>query len=305
MERADAPMPRRNWRYEDFWIPGALVFGFAVGVISTPVHGQSSFLEWLSAVLGWTYFCAWSVSFWPQAVENAVKKSVAGLSLDFQLFNILGFVCYFAFNAALYWSPHMQAEYREAHDGHNSAVRFNDVCFAGHAVVLTAVQIGQIFVYWDYPPPSRADKLLRRAVLSAVSITVVLALLLGTYILITSEKLMNWLTFLQILSEVKVVVSTFKYCPQVWKNYSRKSTVGWSIHNVLLDFIGGALSVAQLLLDAYIHADWTAISGDPAKLLLGNLTMFFDVIFVIQHYCLYAAPVVTRPAVSMSMQQAA
>lgn len=34
-------------------------------------------------------------------------------------------------------------------------------------------------------------------------------------------------------------------------NYRRKSTVGWSIGNILLDFTGGTLSMLQMILNAY------------------------------------------------------
>jgi len=34
-------------------------------------------------------------------------------------------------------------------------------------------------------------------------------------------------------------------------NYRRKSTVGWSIYNILLDFTGGILSILQMILNAY------------------------------------------------------
>lgn len=34
-------------------------------------------------------------------------------------------------------------------------------------------------------------------------------------------------------------------------NYRRKSTVGWSIGNILLDFTGGILSMLQMLLNGY------------------------------------------------------
>ena len=34
-------------------------------------------------------------------------------------------------------------------------------------------------------------------------------------------------------------------------NYRRKSTVGWSIGNILLDFTGGSLSILQMFLLAY------------------------------------------------------
>lgn len=34
-------------------------------------------------------------------------------------------------------------------------------------------------------------------------------------------------------------------------NYTRKSTIGWSIGNVLLDFTGGILSMLQMMLNAF------------------------------------------------------
>ena len=36
-------------------------------------------------------------------------------------------------------------------------------------------------------------------------------------------------------------------------NYTRKSTIGWSITNVLLDFLGGFLSIMQMFLIAYAN----------------------------------------------------
>ena len=34
-------------------------------------------------------------------------------------------------------------------------------------------------------------------------------------------------------------------------NFQRKSTVGWSIGNVLLDFTGGSLSILQMIILSY------------------------------------------------------
>merc|ERR1719436_728564 len=104
----------------------------------------------VSSIVGWTYFCMWSVSFYPQVVENFARRSVRGLSVEFQLLNFVGFLCYFVFNAALYWSPVVQQEYRDAHDGHSSAVQLNDLCFAGHASLLTAVTLAQVYAYYDH-----------------------------------------------------------------------------------------------------------------------------------------------------------
>lgn len=56
------------------------------------------FGETLSEVLGWSYFLAWSLSFWPQVQLNYRRKSVVGLSLDFpvlnvKLFSLCSFCC--------------------------------------------------------------------------------------------------------------------------------------------------------------------------------------------------------------------
>jgi cystinosin len=56
---------------------------------------------------------------------------------------------------------------------------------------------------------------------------------------------------------------------------------------ILLDFVGGILSVSQLLIDSYMQGDWSGVIGNPVKLALGNFSMFFDIIFIVQHYCLY------------------
>ena len=78
-----------------------------------------------------------------------------------------------------------------------------------------------------------------------------------------------------------------KYIPQVWVNYKRQSTVGWSIYPILLDISGGTLSIAQLVLDSSLQDDWSGLAGNPVKLGLGNISIMFDVMFIAQHYWLY------------------
>ena len=65
---------------------------------------------------------------------------------------------------------------------------------------------------------------------------------------------------------------------------------GDSIENILLDFTGGFLSLGQALLDNGIKGDWAQVmGGNPAKFFLGFASMFYDVVFMVQHYYLYAA----------------
>jgi hypothetical protein len=85
---------------------------------------------------------------------------------------------------------------------------------------------------------------------------------------------------------VKLGVTVCKYVPQALMNCAKQSTVGWSIGNVLLDFTGGVLSIGQLLLDG-ATLGWGGVVGDPIKFGLGFISMVFDALFMVQHYCLF------------------
>ena len=66
--------------------------------------------------------------------------------------------------------------------------------------------------------------------------------------------------------------------PQAYMNFRRKSTVGWSIGNVLLDFTGGSLSMGQMIMDSYNFDDWSSFFGDFTKFGLGLFSVLFDIL---------------------------
>lgn len=113
------------------------------------------------------------------------------------------------------------------------------------------------------------------------------------------------------LSYVKLGITLIKYSPQAYMNYRRQATTGWSIHNILLDFIGGLFSIAQMFLISYNYDDWISIFGNFTKFGLGVISIFFDIIFIVQHYILYkdaAPPIMTEddsiptPIISQSVR---
>ena len=85
---------------------------------------------------------------------------------------------------------------------------------------------------------------------------------------------------------------------QAYFNYRRKSTSGWSIGNIILDFTGGSFSIAQMFLLAYNYDDWGSIFGDFTKFGLGLFSIIFDIFFMIQHYVLYRNHVSYVPVVT-------
>ncbi|KAE8293869.1 Cystinosin [Larimichthys crocea] len=116
-------------------------------------------------------------------------------------------------------------------------------------------------------------------------------------------KQITWLDYLYYFSYIKLAVTLIKYVPQTitvlvarlavfqaYMNYRRKSTEGWSIGNVLLDFTGGVLSILQMILQSYNNDEWGLIFGDPTKFGLGLFSVVFDILFITQHYCLYQKP---------------
>lgn len=60
----------------------------------------------------------------------------------------------------------------------------------------------------------------------------------------------------------------------------------------MLDFLGSSLSFAQLVLDAFARGKPLIGGGGDAgfnivKFLLSVFAIFFDIVFLIQHYVLY------------------
>ncbi|XP_070508516.1 cystinosin-like [Chironomus tepperi] len=231
-----------------------------------------------SLIVGWGYFLAWGICSYPQVWLNFKRKSVVGLSFDFLALNIVGHVSYTIFNLCFYFGDFIQAEYFLRYPHGQSPVLLNDVLNTSHAAIVYIAIIAQCCVY-------QCGK---------QSISNITWMLLGTFMGIIVAVLifcavgaLHWLDFLYTLSYIKLAVTLTKYVPQAVLNYRRKSTVGWSIERVLLDMIGGVLSIMQMLINAYNYDDWQSYFGNPAKLCLGLFSICFDIIFIIQHYCLY------------------
>lgn len=180
----------------------------------------------------------------------------------------------------MYWNPGIQAEYMGRHDGEDNLVELNDVIFTLHATAINLVYVLQVIMF-----RKPGESMSKVGAASSVSITIGASITL----LLSIFGVVQWLDFLYMLSYVKLVLTVVKYIPQVYMNYLRKSTTGWSIINVMLDFAGGVLSITQILLDCWISGHWSGIMGFMIKLALGVVTLFFDTIFLLQHYVWFPA----------------
>ncbi len=88
---------------------------------------RSKTLNVFIQLVGWIYFFAWSISFYPQIILNFRRGSVVGLNFDFLALNILGHSCYSVFNICLYTSHDIQQQYYALHPHGILPVLLNDV----------------------------------------------------------------------------------------------------------------------------------------------------------------------------------
>ncbi|XP_060528001.1 cystinosin homolog isoform X2 [Cylas formicarius] len=235
-------------------------------------------LDTVSTAIGWLYFVAWSVSFYPQIYINWSRKSVVGLNFDFLVLNIVGFTLYSIFNLGLYYIPEIKEEYSNRYPRGLNPVQVNDIFFAVHATAASLITIFQCFIY---EREGQRVSTTARAILGFFGLFILISIVLS------ATAVIHWLDFLYYCSYVKLTITLIKYIPQAYMNYKRKSTVGWSIGNILLDFTGGILSMLQMILNSYNYDDWVSIFGDPTKFGLGLFSVAFDIFFILQHYVFY------------------
>ena len=243
-------------------------------------------LDWFSIILGWMYFFAWSFSFYGQVIENFRRGKVNGLNINFEVYNLVGFTGYTVYTVWGFFDKNLGT----------GNVQIQDLFFAGHALLLTIITLGQVIYYYDKKDPDLK--------VNNFTITLLSVLIWGALLLIFVERVLGYydphvsedkryiFNSLIYLGWCKVAISLVKYIPQVLSNMRRKSTIGWNIHNILLDFSGGILSFAQNIIDTIRgQMDITPGGQSPAlniaKFAISIVAVVFDIIFMIQHYILY------------------
>ena len=254
---------------------------------------MSETLTILSQVVGWIYFFAWSISFYPQFWVNYKLGNIKGYSLDFGFMNLSGFLAYFLYSLWGYLSPSVIP----------GVVDIQDIAFAGHAFLLTFCLLIQCYVY----DPEFFKKI-------KIWVKIYLAIAWAISLIICPLELFHkvphagnnfngclWLGYL------KVSITLMKYFPQAFKNYRNQSTEGWSIANVLLDFTGGSFSILQIFIDGANTGDWNVFgkggSFNVAKFCLGFTSIVFDIVFMIQHYVLYKPKKIRNKNLDLSLTE--
>ncbi|KAF2461395.1 lysosomal cystine transporter [Lineolata rhizophorae] len=255
-----------------------------------------TFLKALSWICGWTYTICWSASFWPQPWLNHKRRSTVGVSIDFPMLNLFGFVSYTIYTAAFLFSPEIRREYGERYpESPEPTVTWNDFAFAAHGAVCCVIVYTQFWPQiWGYTVGNDQSSTSWARGIFAGGVLTVAALIFAVVATEDTNEAGNlrgwaWLDVMYAFSVIKMIVTLVKYFPQAVENYQRKSTVGWSIYQINLDLSGGVLSMLQLGIDAYLQGSVSGVVGNPIKLALALISIVYDVIFIAQHYWWYAS----------------
>ncbi|XP_015065180.1 cystinosin homolog isoform X1 [Solanum pennellii] len=240
-------------------------------------------LEVLYNVLGWIAFVSWSISFYPQVILNFRRKSVVGLNFDFVVLNLTKHSSYLIYNASMFFSCAVQRQYHYRY-GKNEMipVAANDVAFSTHAVLLTAFTLFQISIY-DYISFQRGNQKVSKIAIAIVSVAW-LSVAVCVFVAIPKH---SWLWLVSCFNGLQVAMTVTKYIPQAVMNFRRKSTVGFSIGNILLDLFGGLTNYGQMAVQSIDQHSWVNFYGNIGKTLLSLVSIFFDILFILQHYVLY------------------
>lgn len=223
----------------------------------------------MSDLLGWTYFVAWSLAFYPLIWHTWRRKSVAGLSHDFLLLNCYGFACLCIYNTAFY----IQRTTAAVH------IELQDLLYGYHVFGLSILLLLQFYFYSRRNAPDVYHRMSDDVSGSQASVSIDIVDDSTAFIepeinnfMKVYKQLEPWCnsyTFIAVsgvvtlivwalsprqddalyaLSAIKLATVLYKCIPQLLLNYTLKSTVGWSIGNVLLDLTGGVCAFLQLFM---------------------------------------------------------
>jgi cystinosin len=230
---------------------------------------------YVSSMTGYCYFVLWSVCFYPQVLLNYRRKSTKGLSNDFAVLNLMGWTYYSLYLSEMFWDGSIKRLYQARFRDDASTVASNDVAFAIHATILSAVYLVQIAYYSD--SKWTAVFRLKRQTWGFVMLMLVPTFVTPALILCEVLDTSKWLDYLYVLSYFKIFCTLTKYTKQALLNYHRQSTKGWNIWYNFLECTGGSLSMLQIVLDSASRGSWSGITGNLAKFGLGLATLLFDV----------------------------
>ena len=190
-----------------------------------PLIAASPSVHIINEAIGYLCTVIWSIGFIPRNYEVYRLKSGDGVSIDYVILNLVGFIFY---NNYIWYGYFSNASFHDQ-------VHISDLIYTAYSLVMEFLLLGLVLYY-----PRRKNRVHCYLFLLSASIFVVG---IGSGLFLSIEA---WYSF---QGQLKVATVVLRYSPQIYLNCLRKATVGWNIHSIILDLIGGTLSIVQIFLD--------------------------------------------------------
>lgn len=237
-----------------------------------------SFLAVAAEFMGIFYFLCWAWAAMPQAYLHYQQKSTSGFSWDY--------VAISTSTHLIYTLHHIIRHVWYKNQGLDQKSTLVDVLNTSWGLCWSTAKCIQCWYY----PRSKGQGLTwaSASTCGAIFGYAVIWLIMSAVGAVPFIEENGLWTFVDQLGMIKVAISFIKYMPQVYENWRRKSTGGFHPLNFLLD-IGGVIgSFFQYFFLFWNEADPTYITGSIFSTVgLALVSLFFDAIFVYQHFILY------------------
>lgn len=241
-------------------------------------------LKTISHIIGWIYTALWSFSNFPQIVTNVKRQSVAGFSSEFAALNTLGFTFYCIY---VIFGWHFQHRWDLV-----KSIDIQDLLFAAVCGLSVYILFVQTFILYRRTITGSIHIIYQFVMFGLILMALYnVALGLGDKLpWFSKESDAYAYSVIQFLGFGKSFISFIKYVPQVYLNFLRKHTRGFSIGNVFMDLGGGTCSFLQMFINAYANPkedgspDFSYINSNIPKLILSLESVFFDLIMITQYF---------------------
>lgn len=237
----------------------------------------------ISKIFGWISFVVWSISFYPQVYTNYVKKSAEGITLDMNIYYILGYIFYSTYLFTMYFNSKISNKYEQIFNVSTTEIDLSDIFFVTHSSILSIVLTVQYFIYRK--PNTKPLDCINKGIILFISYSMLLYLVISyVFIMCISSDLSTIVYYIYTCGMVNNIISCIKYLPQIVYHYKNKSIGEWNLWNTHTDIAGGIFLIAQITADAISANDSSIIYSNLTKLNLSLITIIFDIIIYIQYY---------------------
>lgn len=239
----------------------------------------------LEKIFGWSSVIFWSCVPYPQIFTNFKNKNSDGMSISMIFISVLQFLCYTSLSYILFFSHNIKNKYQKIMKDDCTDIYLSDLFFASHALLSTLV-LGFQYYYYEHSN----NKFTIRSSISLLTL-IFLVLMEITFCIILYFIHNNNTIFLAYLilclSISHNIFTFFKYVPQIYYTYKRKSIHDWNIANVHFDILGALFLLSEMIVIAINKNEINSLFSNIAKFNLTIITILFDSILYIQYYYFY------------------